>query len=163
MSWNSNWLNWLKFFNILYMFIRYFRIYQSLILCIDHLYTFILKVFNKLVLSNPFHVCGAGIIDNVMAPWKKINKLLACALSNCFRFMSIFWGKINLFSFYVIAVLNLIVCLISEAKYGDRSEKNEVEAIRDLIFEFLKLLFSNLDSYSIQIRIYSRSISIRFV
>ena len=74
-----------------------------------------------------------------------------------------FFKKITLFSFYVIALLNLIVCLISEAKYGDRSEKNEVEAIRDLMFEFLKLLFSNLDSYSIQIRIYSRSISIRFV
>ena len=49
------------------MFLRYFRIYQSLISCIDHLYKLIFKVFNKLVLSNVFHVCGAGIIDSVMA------------------------------------------------------------------------------------------------
>ena len=55
------------FLHYLYMFLRYFRIYQSLISCIDHLYKFIFKVFNKLVLSNVFHVCGAGIIDSVMA------------------------------------------------------------------------------------------------
>ena len=92
--------------------------------------------------------------------------MLAWALSNCFRFVSIFLEKITLLSFYVIALLNLIVYLISEPKLVIDVGKNnvdEVEAICDLIFECLKLLFSNLDPYFIQRRIYQRNLSSRFV
>ena len=111
----------------LYMFLRYYRMYQSLISYVNYLYKFILWY-----LINYFRLFFMYVALALLTVWwqlekDEMNKLLSWVLGNFFLGLCRFFLNEIMFFFFILCdvnadcIFNLFIYLISEAKYGDRS------------------------------------------